>query len=180
MSQTLKPKKKVWTPPSKGEHKKKVASMGALAGLAKYVGTNTKPKARRSKQPTGEVYEMYAQGKTPNPNFMWQSKHGMVEISKLPNDHLVGIIGYLYWGNAKHKWLVSTDKEIEYVQREMKYTGQYVRDAFDAVVVELVKERKLFLEKEQVQRLSKIVKHIVVLRTQVKKREAKLSKTVKS
>lgn len=183
MSQTLKPKKKVWTPPPKSEHKQKtqkIAAMGSLSSLAKFVGTNAKPKARRSSVPKGEIYEAYAQGKTPNPELKWQSKDGPVMIGTLTNEHLVGILGYLYWGNAKHGWLLNNDRSKVYTQVNMDFEGGFVRDAFDAVVVELVKERKHFLEKEQIKRVAKIVKHVVVLRTQLKKREAKKQKQQKA
>ena len=150
--------------------------MGALSGLAKYVGTNTKPK---SNKPKLEVYEHYASGKTPNPEHKWQSKNGPVVIGTLTNEHLVGILGYLYWGNAKHNWLINPDRSKVYTQVDMSFEGGLIRDTFDAVLVEIVKERKHFLEKEQLQRVAKIVKHVVVLRTRYKKKLAKKASKTK-
>lgn len=172
MTQSLKPKKRMWTPPSKQEHSKKVGAVktGGFAELQKYVGTSHKPKTpKSSKQPTGQVYEQYAQGKELNSDFSWSSKNGMQKISELDTQHLVGIIGYLYWGNHKHKWLVLSNPTAVYQQQAMSFTGAYVRDAFDAIIVELVKVRKEQITPVFADRLRKIVKHVVVQRARIKK-----------
>lgn len=176
MTHALKPKKRVWTPPNKQEHAKKVATVkaGGFASLQKYVGTSHKPKTpKASKRPTGQVYEQYAQGKDLNSDFSWSSKNGMQRICDLDTQHLVGIIGYLYWGNHKHKWLVLLDPKAVYHQQSMTFTGEYVRDAFDAIIVELVKVRKEEITPVFSDRLRKIVKHVVVQRARIKKQAKK-------
>lgn len=174
MNQPFKPKKRVWTPPSKQEHRKSVKtikSTGGFSDLQKYVGTEHKPKRpKSSKQPTGQVYELYAQGKELNSGFEWQSKEGLVAISTLDTKHLVGILGYLYWGNHKHQWLVDPDTSKSYSQHSYTFTATYVREAFDAVLVELVKLRKSELTPPYVDSIRKIVKHVVVVRSKLKKK----------
>lgn len=171
------PKKRMWTPPAKSDPRKKQTpptAMGCLAGLKKYVGTDYKPKP--SKAPKVDMYAHYAQGKDQNPEFVWTAKNGSFPVGTLTTQHLVGIIGYLYWVNAKHLWLVNSDLSKIYQQHDMTFEGSYIRKAFDTILVEIATNRKADLTPAYSTSLNKIVKHIVVLRSRAKKKAPKREK----
>lgn len=182
MNSVLKSPKRVWTPPTKEEKafSKKTPGFGSLA---KYVGTGAKPGSKKVDRikPKTPPAESYAARHTRNPLFKWKGKDSEILVSEMDVDHLVGAIGYLYWGNKVHGWLVNKDPAFVITQHNFTYTVAWIKEAFDSLVTEAYSPRVVrHLTDIHKERINKIVKHIVVLRSKGKAKKGakpKLEKT---